>query len=92
MGGFANGAARSALGRPAAHTGSGTAWVAGYSARMQEPGAEAVPEARRCHARASGNVYLENSRRPAPLLGNASPSTCVSRLPDWGGSAEDGKE
>lgn len=47
MGGFANGAARSGLGRSAARAASGPAWVAGYSARMQEPGAEAIPEARR---------------------------------------------
>ena len=47
VGGFANGAARSGLGRPAARAASGPAWVAGYSARMQEPGAEAIPEVRR---------------------------------------------
>lgn len=44
VGGFANGAGRGALARAAAH--GGTGWAAGYSARMQAPGAEAVAEVR----------------------------------------------
>lgn len=44
MGGFANGSSRSSLTRAAALGCSGAGWAAGYSARMQAPGAEAIAE------------------------------------------------
>jgi hypothetical protein len=49
VGGFANGAGRGALPRPGARGGCGAGWAPGYSATMQAPGAEAIPEVR-CRA------------------------------------------
>jgi len=46
VGGFANGAGRGALPRPGARGGCGAGWAPGYSATMQAPGAEAIPEVR----------------------------------------------